>query len=197
MSRANDLYCVGIGASAGGVSALKEFFDRVPVNTGAAYFVITHLPKHFKSSLTGIIELHTSMPVVRVVSDVAEVCPNTVYVLSENTMMTLDQDGIRIRQREVTETINRSINIFFSSLASACRNKAIGIILSGSGQDGAEGALEIDKQGGIVLVQSPDSTNFESMPHAAIDKDHPLAISRPSGLARMLSILLKAASPNI
>jgi chemotaxis response regulator CheB len=186
---------VGIGASAGGLPALCEFFDHLPADTNAAFFIVTHLYSNYPSRLNDIIQQHTRMSVLRVSGDM-EIRPNTVYILIENTVMTIDDQRVTTRKRGPSEIINRAIDIFLTSLALNYKEKALGIVLSGTGKDGTAGAIRIKENGGNVLVQDPGSTEFNSMPGSVINHDHPLAIKRPSDLANALIQLTKPEKRN-
>jgi two-component system chemotaxis response regulator CheB len=139
-----DFFIAAIGASAGGLPALKAFFRSVPEKTGIAYVVLTHLPKRRVSTLGHLLSRHTSLPVIRLTED-TPVRPDHIYVLIENTMATIQNGIIRLRERRADEIINQSVNIFFCSLAEEHREKAVGIVLSGGGSDGLEGAKRISK----------------------------------------------------
>lgn len=179
-------YAVGIGASAGGHQALYEFFENLPPIPRTAFFIVAHLARDHRSILDRIMARHTEMPVVRAVNRM-EVRAGTVYVLAEGMMMELEGNMVKVRRRTPSETINRAVDIFFSPLALAYADRAIGIVLSGAGCDGSEGAIRITEHGGRVLVQAPTSSAYASMPTAVIDKDHPVAIRRPADLAKKLS----------
>lgn len=187
----NDFYAVGIGASAGGLKAICTFFDNLTEDIGAAYFVITHLDKNHKSLLNEILAKHTNLPVVRVTEQMI-VKPNTVYLLIENTMLTVNKKYVVPRLRTESEKVNKAVNIFFSSLAKTYTNMAVGIILSGNGEDGAEGAVELNEYGGKVLVQTPLSSSFAGMPISVIKNDDPMAIKEPSELANKLVEIIKS-----
>ena len=182
------LFYVGIGASAGGLNALTEFFTHLPANTPAAYFVITHLGRNHKSELSQIIGRHTEMPVIPV-DRAMPVEAGHIYFLVENTEMVFNKAGIIPLARPKGET-NRAVDTFFISLAKYHGRQSVGIILSGGGQDGLAGALAIDKKGGTVLVQDPGSSAYSGMPNAIITNDHPAAILPPAALAEQVMRLV-------
>lgn len=191
----NNFFAVGIGASAGGLKAICTFFDNLAGDLGAAYFVITHLERSHQSILNEILAKHTKMPILRVTEQMI-VRPNTVYVLIENTMLTVDKKNIVPRPRTELEKVNKAVDIFFSSLAKTYTDKAIGIVFSGNGEDGAEGAIKLNEYGGKVLVQTPLSSSFASMPISVIKNDDPLAIKEPSDLAKKLIEIIKPHQGN-
>src|ERR1700712_3264310 len=175
-------FAVGIGASAGGVPALKKFFGPIPLNTGIAFIVVTHLKREHESQLDQVIRLHTLMPVCRLTAN-TRIRPDHIYVLVENTMATLIDGIINVRERGAKELINNSVDIFFASLAADFRKKAVGIILSGSGSDGLKGSKDIEQNGGFVMVQSPESSQFAGMPETIIKLNHPIVLAEPEKLA--------------
>jgi two-component system CheB/CheR fusion protein len=163
-------YTVGLGASAGGQSALSEFFDHLSPEIEVALVVVTHLMRDRKSILASILAKHTSLPVLRVETDV-EVRPGHIYVLPENTALKMDNGWLRVSERD-EKIENCSVNIFFESLAEDFREKAVGIVFSGAGKDGLQGALKITELGGKVLVQDPDTALAYGMPTSVIEHDH-------------------------
>jgi two-component system CheB/CheR fusion protein len=158
---------VGIGASAGGLEAFTQVLKHLPLDTGLAFVLVQHLdPKH-ESMLTGILSRETRMPVEEV-QDGASVQPNRVYVIPPNTSMTIAGQVLRLKPREQIPGPHMPIDQFLRSLAESCRNKAIGVILSGTGSDGALGLEAIKAEGGIVFAQDAESARFNSMPLRAV-----------------------------
>ena len=134
---------VAIGASAGGIDAFHCFFDHMPADCGMAFVMILHLPADHKSMLTEILSRWTTMPVLEV-SDLLSIEPNSVYVLPPHTLVTLSDDRVRIRAKSVErEAVFRPIDAFFDSLGAATGERAVGIVLSGTGSDGALGLKAI------------------------------------------------------
>ncbi len=160
---------VGIGASAGGLKALEQFFETIPADLGMAFVIITHLAPDRESFLTDILARHTSLP-GHVASDGQKVEPNRVYVLPPNASLTIDRGALRLREIESKHPERSPVDVFFSSLAQDCGEYAVGIVLSGSGSDGVLGIKAIKEQGGLVLAQSSDGTkpSFSGMPDSAI-----------------------------
>lgn len=183
-------YCiVGVGASAGGQEALKDFFSRIPNDIPAGFIVVTHLFRNYKSELTKIISRFTTLKVKRI-SGFMKVERGCVYVMPEDTIVVINNGILSLKPRPAGEIINKSIDIFFESLAEDQKSNAIGVILSGMGSDGSNGALRLFHHGGDVIVQDPASTRFNAMPHATIQKDHPDLILPPkelgTGLVEMI-----------
>ncbi len=185
------IFVVGIGASAGGFEALTNFFTELPDNTGAAYVVIQHLSPSHDSQIHKILTSYTKMPVTKVIED-TPLQGNHVYVIPENKKLKINREGLLcLEERGNSRLPNLVIDIFFESLANYFEEKAIGIVLSGTGSDGARGVQIIKARGGVVMVQSPQSASFDSMPNVSISSDHPDYISPPETLARDLAHYLK------
>ena len=185
MNNNKEFYVVGIGASAGGHDALKEFFSHIPPDTGMAFVVVTHLLRTHRSILPRILSRFTSMPVLRM-KGVDALKPNTVFVLPENARVDVKNGILILKARSEDVVINKTIDEFFRALAEDQREKAVAIVFSGMGTDGSGGVQTIHDHGGIVLVQEHDSTEFDSMPDAAIRGDHPDEILPPAQLAESL-----------
>ncbi len=160
-------YIVGIGASAGGLSALELFFDNMPADSGMAFVVIQHLSPDFKSLMDDLLARHTKMPIHRVISGMP-LEPDHVYLIPPKTQMTINQKKLYLTEKVVHQHVELPIDVFFKSLAEDAAKNAVGIILSGTGSDGSRGVQAIHARGGIVIVQSPDSAQFDGMPRNAI-----------------------------
>ncbi|WP_395059602.1 chemotaxis protein CheB [Polaromonas sp.] len=158
---------VGIGASAGGLAALEEFLAQTPPDTGMAFMVVQHLDPTQKAMLAELLQRVTSMP-VREAKNGGRVAPNQVYVIPPNTELSLNGGLLRLATPSEPRGMRLPINILFSSLASAQGERAIAVVLSGMGSDGTLGLQAIKAVGGLILVQQPDTAQFDSMPHSAI-----------------------------
>ncbi|MEI6206467.1 MAG: chemotaxis protein CheB [Desulfuromonadales bacterium] len=160
-------HIIGIGASAGGLSALEQFFGNMPVDTGMAFVVIQHLSPDFKSLMDDLLSRHTSMTIHRVTNGI-ELHPNSIYLIPPKTHMTIQDQKLYLTERTVSPQIELPIDIFFNSLAVDAGDRAVGVVLSGTGSDGSRGIVSINKNGGLVVVQSPESAQFDGMPRGAI-----------------------------
>ncbi len=194
-----DFPIVGIGASAGGLDAFKEFLRSVPENSGMAFVLVQHLHPSHDSILTEILTRCTKVPVVEITDDI-HLAPNHVYVIPENKILTSTDGVLKLSPRE-KETRNVAIDIFFASLAEVHLNLAVGVILSGMGTDGTLGLKEIKKHGGITFAQDPGSAAYGQMPLSAINAqvaDHVLAVSDIVGKIAelMLSVKKHKADPH-
>ena len=179
-----EFYIVGVGASKGGLSALKEFFEHIPKALPAAFIVVTHLNRERYSILASLLVPHSSLPVARVDQDV-KIQPGNIYVLTENTALTIENGWLKVSPRD-GKVINSSVDIFFKSLATQIKERAIGIVLSGGGKDGLAGALQLKDSGGLVMAQNLLTAEFVGMPGSIIEHDHPSAVLNPTKLAEKL-----------
>ncbi|MBA2272072.1 MAG: PAS domain S-box protein [Chthoniobacterales bacterium] len=158
---------IGIGASAGGIAPLQQFFTDMKSDTGLAFVVVMHLSPEFESELASVIQQKTSMPVMQVTEPV-KVRPNHVYVIPPNHQMMFHDSTLELvpPQREKGRRI--TIDLFFRTLAQAYGQRAVCVILSGTDSDGAIGLKHIRAQGGLTIAQDPNEAQFDSMPATAI-----------------------------
>ena len=163
----NACYWVGIGASAGGLEAIKRLVPTLPSNANMIYIVAQHLsPKH-KSMMTELVQRDSALKVVTAQHDI-EVEPNTIYITPPQR--DVEVSGNRLKLIEATDdTIPKpSVNRLFLSLAEEKKDRAIGVILSGTGSDGAHGVKIIRAAGGSTIVQEPNNSLYDGMPLAAM-----------------------------
>jgi signal transduction histidine kinase/chemotaxis methyl-accepting protein methylase/chemotaxis response regulator CheB len=160
-------FIVGIGASAGGLSALERFFDNMPSDSGMAFVIIQHLSPDFKSLMDDLLARHTQMSIMRA-SDGMRLEANSIYLIPPKSVITVEKSKLYMEERESRLHIHLPIDIFFRSLAADAGDRAVGIIMSGTGTDGTRGIQDIHRAGGLVLVQSVDSAQFDGMPRSAI-----------------------------
>lgn len=183
MSR--NFFIVGIGASAGGEACLYDFFANIPRDINACFIVVRHLKRDFQSQMKFLLSRHTQLPVYTIRNG-EEIKPRAIYLMPENTTATIHDNYLFLRERSVHSTVNFAIDEFFISLAHEVKEKAVGIILSGMGTDGTKGADAIEENGGIVMVQDPKSTKFDSMPNSVITNDFPDYILPANKMGRHL-----------
>lgn len=164
-----DFPIVGIGASAGGLAAFEAFFSGMPpdINPAMAFVLVQHLAPDHKSLLAEIIQRHTSMPVFEVVDGMV-VQPNCIYIIPPNHDMAFQHGTLQLLKTSKTNRERLPIDFFFCSLAQDQHELAIGIILSGAGNDGTQGVRAIKDECGMVMAQTPESIEFDSMPSSAI-----------------------------
>lgn len=157
---------VGVGASAGGLEAFREFLSPLPLDTGMAFVLVQHLDPQHESALTQLLSRATRMPVVEA-SEHLRAEPNHVYVIPRNTQLRLERGVLTLQPRSAARGQQRPIDTFFESLAEEQGERAIGVVLSGTGTDGTTGLEAIKAEGGITFAQD-DSARFDAMPRSAI-----------------------------
>lgn len=158
---------VGIGASAGGVQALQQFFRNVPEDSGIAYVVILHLSPDHDSQLARVLQVETQIPVAQVTEKI-ELKPDHIYVVPPNCHLTIEQDYIAVLPNLHIEERRAPVDIFFRSLADEHGPRSISVILSGTGANGSMGLKRIKERGGATYVQNPRQAEFNEMPRNAI-----------------------------
>jgi two-component system CheB/CheR fusion protein len=177
---------VGIGASAGGLEAFSELLRHLPEQTGMAFVLVQHLdPKH-GSDLREILARTTKIPVQEVI-DGAVVEPDHIYVIPPNTSMALKEGVLRLAARVLTRGQHMPIDHFLRSLAEACGNRAISVILSGTASDGTEGSRAVKAAGGITFAQDQQSAKYGSMPHSAVASGCVDFVLPPAGIVQELT----------
>lgn len=181
---------VGIGASAGGLKALRDFFDHMRADSDAAFVVVQHLSPDFESLMDELLVRNTSMSVENVVNGV-EVLSNTVYLIPPKKNITLVNGCLYLSAQIRTGGVNLPIDHFFQSLAKDARHRAVGIVLSGTGSDGSRGIKSIKEAGGLILVQDRQSSKFEGMPYNAAQTGTADFVLPPEKLAVYLSTFLE------
>jgi two-component system, chemotaxis family, CheB/CheR fusion protein len=157
---------VGLGASAGGLAALRAFFEALPPDTGMAFVIVTHMAPDKESLLPEILARHTPMPVHQVQS-LVPVEANQVYVIPPGLRIVMTDTHLDTQDFEKPHGHRMPIDTFFRSVA-AVHHRAIAIILSGGGSDGAVGVKAIKEVDGLLFVQDPDEAEYDSMPRATI-----------------------------
>lgn len=158
---------VGIGASAGGLGALLKFFENMPVDNGMAFVVILHLSPTHESNAAEIFQRSTKMPVVQVDTS-TKIEADHVYVIPPSHDLTMNDGHIQLSQRSRINGRPASVDLFFRTLAQVHKERAVAIVLSGTGTDGAAGLARVKERGGITLAQSPEDAEYDGMPKAAI-----------------------------
>ena len=162
-----DFLIVGIGASAGGVQALKSFFQNISQDSGAAYVVILHLSPDHESHLDAVLQSVSRIPVVRVEKKI-KVEPDRVYVVSPNKSLSMLGGLINVSPIRTVEERRAPVDIFFRTLAESHREHAVAVVLSGTGANGSMGIKRIKENGGAAFVQNPDEAEFSEMPANSI-----------------------------
>ncbi len=158
---------VGIGSSAGGLQAVKQFFKHMPSDSGMAFVVIFHLSPEHQSVADKLIQEATTMPVLQVTRPVA-IQSNNVYVISPGHSLGMEKGQLQVGPTLKRDGLPVTIDLFFRDLARVHQARAVGVVLSGTGSDGALGLARIKEEGGVTLAQTPEDAEFSAMPQAAI-----------------------------
>ena len=158
---------VGIGASAGGLEAMEEFFTHMPPNTGMGFVVVSHQHAGHVSLLPSLLSKCTAMPVVEA-KDGMEVEANCVYMAPGGTNLAIMHGTLHFMEPDSRERVPLPIDYFFRSLAQDRKQEAVGIILSGTGTDGTVGLRAIKAESGLTIAQDPQSAKYQGMPRSAI-----------------------------
>jgi two-component system CheB/CheR fusion protein len=166
-NREHGLMIVGIGASAGGLNALRSFFTALPEQTGMAFVVVTHLHPEHESHMAELLQRYTSMPTTQVVERTA-VEPDRVYVIPPNRSILMTDTHLDTREFEEPRGRRTPIDHFFRSMAQSGHPDPVAVILSGGGTDGSVGIKDVKEVGGLILVQQPEDAEYDSMPRAAL-----------------------------
>jgi two-component system CheB/CheR fusion protein len=160
-------YYVAVGASAGGLEAIETLFTNLPPDTGMAFIVVQHLSPDYKSLMVELLSKRTGMKVLRAEEDMP-VLPNHVYLIPPKKLLKIFHGKLLLSEQELSRGVNLPIDIFFKSLAEDQGDKAIAVVLSGTGSDGSRGLRSIKESGGMVMVQNEESAKFNGMPRSAI-----------------------------
>lgn len=163
----NDWLVVGVGASAGGLQALQQFFSEVGSTPGVAFVVVTHQHPGHVSMLPQLIGRHTALPVVEAAQG-DRLLPDHIYVASPHATPAIASGAISLREPDGNKASRLPIDEFFRSLAADLSERAAAVVLSGTGTDGSIGAAAIKAAGGLVVVQAPETAEHAGMPNSAI-----------------------------
>jgi PAS domain S-box-containing protein len=162
-----DVPVVGIGASAGGIEALSRFFDAMAADSGMAFVVVLHLDPTHHSELAPLLGRRTAMPVVEV-ADGMRIEANRVHVIVPDRSLEIRDDRLRLYEPNEPRGHRHPVDVLFTSLAEQRRERAVAIVLSGTGSNGTEGLKAIKASGGMTLAQQPETARFDGMPRSAI-----------------------------
>src|ERR1051325_11728385 len=184
--RKNDLLIAAIGASAGGIEAFTELVTHLPHDTGMAFVLVQHLDPEHKSLLTELISKKTAMRVKEGTNGMT-VEPDHVYVIPANASMSISDHSLQLGPREESRGVHMSIDHFMRALAEQQGNRAIGVLLSGSGTDGTAGLAEIQGHGGVTFAQDEASAKYPNMPASAVAAGCVDYILPPKSIARELA----------
>jgi two-component system CheB/CheR fusion protein len=185
-----ELVVVGIGASAGGLEALQWMIPNLQPDANLAYVIAQHLdPKH-RSMLVSLLARHTTMEVLEIKNG-QQVKANKIYITPPDCDVTLSGGILHLSKPSAAIGPKPSVDLFFTSLAEDKGEKAVGIILSGTGSDGALGVRAIKAGGGITIVQDEATAKYSNMPHAAIELGYVDLVLPPKRIAKELLSIVK------
>lgn len=177
-NRTQEHFIIAIGASAGGLEAINTFFDHIGDAPGCSFIIIQHLSSDHKSFLTELVAKHTTMRVLEAGNEM-KVEKQCVYVIPSKMTMTISEGRLMLLEKTPDQIPNNAIDIFLRSLAGEAENRAVAVILSGTGTDGTRGIEYIKTGGGLVVVQDPLTAKFDGMPNNAILSGNADAILSP------------------
>lgn len=182
-------YIIAIGASAGGLEAISAFFDYTPLDA-VSYILIQHLSSDFKSQMANILAQHSKLRIIEAIENV-DIMANTVYLIPSSKFMIVENGRLILSDKKDQPRPYMTIDYFFTSLAKERGDKAIGIILSGTGNDGSKGIEAIKNGGGLVIVQDPNTAGFSGMPLAAIETDCADLVLPPKAMPQVIENYVK------
>ena len=188
--QANAEFVVGIGASAGGLEALRPLIANLPQDSTMGYVIAQHLSPHQSTMLTEILARGSELAVVNAKNNMS-VKANVIYVTPPNRDVYFKSGRLRLRRPHAQTGPIPSVDQFFTSLAEDLGDHAVGIILSGSGSDGFHGCRAIKAGGGIVIAQDPESAKYDSMPQAAIRAGAADLTLAPKAIAEKLESIVR------
>lgn len=187
---------VGIGCSAGGLSALRAFLAHIPAADQAAYVVVQHLDPDYRSALVELLQSATLLP-VEGICDGSNIEPGKVYVVPEGMDVTLDDTCFKLKALVRSQGARLPIDPFFRSLAASRKELAVGVLLSGMGSDGIAGLRMIKERGGFTLAQDPATAAAGDMPQGAIDAGVVDLVAAPEALAAAIAKGPPSVRPSI
>ncbi len=165
-SSSDSFFVVGIGASAGGLEALEQLFEKMPENSPFCFVVVQHLSPDFKSMMDELLARRTKIPIVHVENGI-EIRPNAIFLMPSRKEMILSGGRLLLTDKDPAQGFALPIDCFLRSLAQDAGSRSIGIILSGTGSDGSRGIRNIHDAGGLVIAQNEESAKFDGMPRSA------------------------------
>ena len=183
---------VGIGASAGGLDAMRQLISRLPVDTGLAFVVLQHLPPSQIGQLASLLAKATELPVIDASSG-ARIEPNSILVVPPHTSAAMFRGALVLRKAKPGKRPYLPIDGLFASLAGVLGERAVGVVLSGTAHDGTEGLRAIHSAGGLTFAQEPSSAQFDQMPRSAIAAGVAEVVLAPAQIGDELGAIAKLA----
>lgn len=177
-----ELIVVGIGASAGGLEALQAFISNLPDNANMAYIIAQHLSPVYKSMLTELLNKESPIQVLEATSGLS-IKKDTIYVCPPNKNITVQENVIMLSDPTgLVYTPKPSVDLLFETIARSCKSRGVGLILSGTGSDGARGIRAIKAEGGFTIALEPSSAKYDGMPTSAINTGNVDLILTPEAI---------------
>lgn len=180
---------VAIGASAGGLEALEQFFRNMPADSGMAFVVVQHLSPDFRSMMDELLARHSSMRIEHAI-DGLKLAADTIYLNPARQHLEIAGNRLKLGPSDRRDTPNHPIDALMRSAAEQWKDKAVGIILSGTGSDGTIGAFAIREAGGTVLVQEPRTAKFDTMPRSVIERNAATLVAAADEMPALLARLV-------
>ncbi len=193
-ARRSNFYVVGVGASAGGLEALRPFVANLPMAVNMAYVIVQHLSPAYRSMMVQLLARETKLPVEEI-KDGTVLVANTIYITPPNKDVRIKNSTLWLREPSAPLGPKPSVDVFFASLAEDRGQHAIGVILSGTGSDGAHGMRAIKASGGLTVAQDPDTAKYDGMPKAAIDSGCVDQTLPPDGIGPELGSISRFPRP--
>ena len=191
MKDKQDVVIVGIGASAGGLEALQTFVKNLPANANISYIIAQHLSPTYKSMMVVLLQKESKIKILEAQNGLVAAA-NTAYICPPNKNITISDSIIHLSEPvAATYSPKPSVDLLFESIANSKVDKAIGIILSGTGSDGSRGIRAIKAEGGFTIAQEPESAKYDGMPISAINTGNIDLILPPENIADELLDIIK------
>jgi len=179
-------YVVGIGASAGGLEAIEQFFQSMDHHIDAAFVIVQHLSSKYKSFMPELLAKSTNMQII-LAKEGLQLTEKTVYLCPPNHYITINDQGIvHLEEYDASQPVHNPIDTFLTSIATYAQTKAIGVILSGKGTDGTKGLIDIHEKSGLCLIQN-ETAKFIDMPESAIKSGVGDYILSPKAMPEQIS----------
>lgn len=179
------LYVVGIGASAGGLESLERLFKEMPLDTNMAFVVIQHLSPDFKSLMDELLARYTELAIHRA-EEGMQVEANSIYLIPPKKEMIISNGRLLLTDKDPKQPLTMPIDRFLRSLAQDCGDRAVGVILSGTGSDGSRGIRDIHNVGGLVICETKETAKFDGMPQAALETGAVDQVMPPESMPKAL-----------
>lgn len=183
-------YYIAIGASAGGLEAIEQFITNMPIENNFGIIIIQHLSPDYKSMMAEILSKKTNIPVHKS-EDGMLVEAGNIYLIPPKKNLTISQGRLVLNEPNYSGGLNFPIDLFLRSLAEDQGEKAIAVILSGTGSDGVRGIRAIKQHGGVIFVQDDTTAKFDGMPKAAISTGLVDFIMKPSDMPKQIISMLE------